>query len=139
VVDDYGHHPAEIRATLAAARAIHDGRIVVVFQPHRYTRTRDLFEEFSTCFNDADRVVLTEIYAAGEDKLAGAEASLLAEAIRAHGHHDVCFVPELDDVVKSLPGELETGDLVVTLGAGSISALGPRLLDALASETGRGS
>ncbi|MEN8182654.1 MAG: UDP-N-acetylmuramate--L-alanine ligase, partial [Myxococcota bacterium] len=134
VVDDYGHHPAEIRATLAAARSIHAGRIVVVFQPHRYTRTRDLFDDFATSFNDADRVLVTEIYAAGEPKLPGVGAGLLVEAVRAHGHRAVQLVPELDEVLARLPGELEPGDLVVTLGAGSISSLGPRLLEALAGE-----
>ncbi len=131
LVDDYGHHPAEVRATLAAARALHPGRIVVVFQPHRYTRTRDLFDDFTTCFNDADALVVTEIYPAGEDKLPGVDAASLVEAIRAHGHRDVRFVPELDAVLAALPRELEAGDLVITLGAGSISSLGPRLLRAL--------
>jgi UDP-N-acetylmuramate--alanine ligase len=132
VVDDYGHHPAEIRATLAAARAVHPGRIVVVFQPHRYTRTRDLFDDFTTCFNDADRLVVTSIYAAGEDKIPGVESASLVEAVRAHGHRDARFVAELDGVLELLPRELEPGDLVVTLGAGNVSGLGPRLLDALA-------
>ena len=132
VVDDYGHHPAEIRATLAAARGVHRGRIVVVFQPHRYTRTRDLFDDFATAFNDADLVVLSEIYPAGEDKLPGVEASLLVEAIRAHGHRDVRFVPDLEELPARLAPELCPGDLVVTLGAGSISAVGPRILASLA-------
>ncbi|HTF32954.1 MAG TPA: UDP-N-acetylmuramate--L-alanine ligase [Myxococcota bacterium] len=131
VVDDYGHHPAEIRATLAAARGLHRGRIVVVFQPHRYTRTRDLFDDFATAFNDADLVVLTEIYPAGEDKLPGVEASLLVEAIRAHGHRDVRFAADLEALPTRLGPELCPGDLVVTLGAGSISAVGPRILAAL--------
>jgi UDP-N-acetylmuramate--alanine ligase len=132
VVDDYGHHPAEIRATLAAARALHPGRIVVVFQPHRYTRTRDLFDDFTTCFNDADRLIVTSIYAAGEDKIPGVESASLVEAVRAHGHRDARFVAELDGVLEALPRELEAGDLVVTLGAGNVSGLGPRLLEALA-------
>jgi UDP-N-acetylmuramate--alanine ligase len=131
VVDDYGHHPAEIRATLSAARALHAGRIVVVFQPHRYTRTRELFDDFTTSFNDADRLVVTEIYPAGEDKIPGVDAEQLVAAIRAHGHHDASLVRELDDVVHELSGQLEAGDLVITLGAGSISSLGPRLLEAL--------
>ncbi len=92
VVDDYGHHPAEVRATLAAARSVHAGRIVVIFQPHRYTRTRDCFEEFATAFNDADRLVVTEVYAAGEDKIPGVDGGSLADRIRAHGHRDVHFV-----------------------------------------------
>ena len=132
VVDDYGHHPAEIRATLAAAREVHAGRIVVAFQPHRYTRTRDLWDEFVRAFNDADVLVLTEIYAAGEDKILGVEAAPLAEAVRAHGHRDVRFAPDLDRVLETLLALVAPGDLVVTLGAGSISTLGARLLARLA-------
>jgi UDP-N-acetylmuramate--alanine ligase len=132
VVDDYGHHPAEVRATLAAARSVHAGRIVVIFQPHRYTRTRDCFEEFATAFNDADRLVVTEVYAAGEDKIPGVDGGSLADRIRAHGHRDVHFAAELADVLAWLPGELRPGDLVITLGAGNVSSLGPRLLAALA-------
>jgi UDP-N-acetylmuramate--alanine ligase len=128
VVDDYGHHPAEIRATLAAARGLHDGRVVVVFQPHRYTRTRDLFEEFAGAFHDADVVCLTEIYAAGEDKIPGVEAQRLAEEIRARGHREVRFVADLDAIPDALVPDLHAGDLVLTLGAGSISGLGPALL-----------
>jgi UDP-N-acetylmuramate--alanine ligase len=132
VVDDYGHHPTELRATLAAARSVHAGRIVVVFQPHRYTRTRDLFDAFAAAFHDADLLVLTEIYAAGEAKIPGVESALLAEAIRARGHRDVRFVPDLERVVPELLPELRSGDLVLTLGAGSVSRLGPQLLRALA-------
>ena len=132
VVDDYGHHPAEIRATLAAARETHPGRIVVAFQPHRFTRTRDLWSEFVTAFNDADVLVLTDIYPAGEAKIPGVEAAPLADAIRAHGHHDVRFAANLDDVLAALVATARRGDLVVTLGAGSISQVGARLLAALA-------
>jgi UDP-N-acetylmuramate--alanine ligase len=128
VVDDYGHHPAEICATLAAARGVHDGRIVVVFQPHRFTRTRDLFDDFATAFIDADVLLLTEIYAAGEEKIPGVEARALAEAVRAHGHRDVRFVADLEDVPAALAPDLLAGDLVVTLGAGSIHTAGPKLL-----------
>jgi len=131
VVDDYAHHPAEIRATLASARALHPGRVVAVFQPHRYSRTRDCFEDFSTAFNAADLLVLTDIYGAGEAKLPGIEATLLADAIRAHGHRDVRYVGELEAIAETLPAELVSGDLVLTLGAGNVSGLGPRLLEAL--------
>ena len=131
VVDDYAHHPTELRATLAAARGLHAGRIVVVFQPHRHTRTRDLFDAFTTAFHDADLLVLTEIYGAGEPKLPGVEAAVLADAIRARGHRDVRFVADLERVVPELLPELRSGDLVLTLGAGSVSRLGPRLLQAL--------
>jgi UDP-N-acetylmuramate--alanine ligase len=132
VVDDYGHHPAEIRATLAAARQVHEGRVVVVFQPHRYSRTQHLFDEFATAFHQADLLLLTEIYAAGEDKIPGVDAAHLAEAIRAHGQRDVRFVAELDAVPAALVPELQPGDLVITLGAGNVSSLGPKLLAALA-------
>ncbi len=128
VVDDYGHHPAEIRATLAAARQGHRGRLVVVFQPHRFTRTRDLFDAFVTAFHEADLLVVTEIYAAGEAKIPGCEASALADAIRAHGQRDVRFVGDLQELPERLVPELAAGDLVLTLGAGSIATLGPRLL-----------
>ncbi len=131
VVDDYAHHPSELMATLSSARAAHAGRIVAVFQPHRYTRTRDCFEEFTTAFNDCDVLIVTEIYAAGEDKIPGAEGRLLAEAIRAHGHRNAQFVADLDSIAKTLPSELRSGDLVLTLGAGSISSLGPLLLEGL--------
>jgi UDP-N-acetylmuramate--alanine ligase len=128
IVDDYGHHPAEVRATLASAREVHSGRVVVAFQPHRYTRTRDLWDDFVTAFNDADVLVLTDIYSAGEAKIPGVEAAPLADAIRAHGHHDVRFAPNLDDVLAELVETAQAGDLVLTLGAGSISQVGGRLL-----------
>jgi UDP-N-acetylmuramate--alanine ligase len=131
VVDDYGHHPTEVRATLAAARAIHAGRIVVVFQPHRYTRTRDLFDDFAAAFHDADLLVLTEVYAAGEPKLAGVDGASLAAAVRERGHRNVRFQPELDAIPAELAPLLQPGDLVLTLGAGSVTKLGPRLLAAL--------
>jgi UDP-N-acetylmuramate--alanine ligase len=136
VVDDYGHHPAEVRATLAAARAVHDGRVVVVFQPHRYTRTRDLLGEFATAFNDADRLLVTDVYPAGEAPIPGADAEALVEAIRAHGHRDVRHVPELDDVAEGLLPELEAGDLLITLGAGSVVRLGPELVAKLEARHG---
>ncbi len=131
VVDDYGHHPAEIRATLAAARSLHPGRVVVVFQPHRYTRTQLLFEDFATAFHQADVLWITEIYAAGEDKIAGIDGAALADAIRAHGQRDVRFAPDPSAIPGELAATLAPGDLVITLGAGSISALGPLLLAAL--------
>jgi UDP-N-acetylmuramate--alanine ligase len=133
VIDDYGHHPAEARAMLGAARVVHAGRLVVVFQPHRYTRTRDCFDEFATAFNDADVLVVTEVYAAGEDKIPGFDGQALTDAIRAHGHRNVRFVAELDELAAKLPPELEPGDLVITLGAGNVSSLGPRLLAGLAA------
>ena len=101
---------------------------MVAFQPHRYTRTRDLWDEFARAFNDADVLILTDIYAAGEDKLAGVEAAALADAIRAHGHRDVRFVADLEEVLAELARTARRGDLVLTLGAGSISSLAHRLV-----------
>jgi UDP-N-acetylmuramate--alanine ligase len=134
VIDDYAHHPAEIRATLAAARALHPGRIIAIFQPHRYTRTRSLFDEFATTFNDADSVLITEIYAAGEEKIPGVEAAALVDAIRAHGHREARYVADLAAIAAELAPELREGDLVLTLGAGSIAKLGPLLLEQLEAE-----
>ena len=131
VLDDYGHHPAEIRATLAAARECHRGRIAVVFQPHRYTRTRDLADEFATAFHGADRLIVTEVYAAGEEKIPGIDAAMLTAAIAARGHRDVRCVAEPSAVPGILLPDLRAGDWVLTLGAGSIAQLGPALLRAL--------
>ena len=128
VVDDYGHHPAEIQATLSAAREVHSGRLVVAFQPHRFTRTRDLWEEFTRSFNDADVLIVTEVYAASEGKILGIDSAGLAQAIRAHGHREVHHVTDLDAVLDGLVDVARPGDMVVTLGAGSISTLGARLL-----------
>jgi UDP-N-acetylmuramate--alanine ligase len=134
VVDDYGHHPAEIRATLAAARQLHPGRVVVVFQPHRYTRTQLLFDDFATAFHQADGVWITEIYAAGEEKIPGVDGRGLSEALVAHGQREVHFAPDLDAIPAALVPTLAPGDLVITLGAGSVSSLGPRILAALRGE-----
>ena len=129
VVDDYGHHPAEIRATLRGARAsFPHRRIVCAFQPHRFTRTRDLLGEFATAFNDADALLLTEIYAAGEDPISGVSGARLHEAVRACGHRDAWFVPDRSSLAKVLRDKLRDGDLVLTLGAGDITHLGEELL-----------
>lgn len=134
VVDDYGHHPTEVKATLAGARRAFGRRVVAVFQPHRYTRTRDLLDEFVTSFNDADVVFLTGIYAAGEEPIEGVSGQVLAEAIRAHGHRDVTYVEKRADVASAVVPRLKSGDLVVTLGAGDITQVGPDLLGLLGKE-----
>ncbi len=131
VIDDYGHHPTEIRATLDAARAIHQGRLVVVFQPHRYSRTRDLFEDFVAAFGQADLLILTEIYAASEAPIPGVTGAALADSIQERGGVEVRFEPELGDVTRHLVPELRSGDWVITLGAGSITGLGGELVQAL--------
>ncbi|MCA3016762.1 MAG: UDP-N-acetylmuramate--L-alanine ligase [Myxococcaceae bacterium] len=137
VVDDYGHHPAEVRATLAGARRAFGRRTVVAFQPHRYSRTNDLFEDFCSAFNDADLVFLTSVYAAGEEPIPGATSERLAEALLAYGHPDVTYVERRVDLVRALTARLEPGDLVITLGAGDITHTGPELLAALQAGEGR--
>ena len=131
VVDDYGHHPAEIEATLEAARRAYNGRIVVAFQPHRYSRTHHLFDDLTRAFNRADVLLVTEVYAAGEQPIAGADGRSLAEAIRAHGHRDVTYVHERAELARDLRERARVGDVVITLGAGSITRTGPELLHAL--------
>lgn len=129
VIDDYGHHPAEIRATLAAARTgWPERRIVVAFQPHRYSRTKELFEEFLTCFYDADILVVTDIYPAGENPIEGVDARRLSEEIARHGQRNVRHVPQLAEVAPALAGVVRPGDMVITLGAGSIWKAGEELL-----------
>jgi UDP-N-acetylmuramate--alanine ligase len=131
VVDDYGHHPTEIRATLRAARDGFGRRIVAVFQPHRYSRAAQLFDQFATAFYDADLVLATEIYAAGEPALEGITGEALASAIKNHGHRDVTFCRDHGAVLDALRERVVAGDLVITLGAGDVWRTGQALLDAL--------
>ena len=131
VIDDYGHHPVEIMATLRAARTGWEKRIVVVFQPHRYTRTQALFNEFLTAFNDADVLILTDIYPAGEDRIEGVDAKKLFEGIRDYGHKDVTYIPEKNEIVDHLLRTVKPGDLVVTLGAGDIWQVADELVKRL--------
>jgi UDP-N-acetylmuramate--alanine ligase len=131
VIDDYGHHPTEIRVTIAAVRDSWKRPLTVIFQPHRFTRTQDLFGEFLTAFEGADRLVLTEIYAAGEDPISGVSGEALYQAIKRKGHLDVEFVPDKSDIVRRLAGKLAAGDMVLTLGAGDIYRAGEALLEAL--------
>lgn len=133
VVDDYGHHPTEIRATLAAAKqGWSDRRLVVLFQPHRYTRTRDLLDDFALAFRDADQLYVTEIYAASEQPIPGVSGAKLTEAIRGTGHPGVHFVERRDQLVDQVLPDLKPGDFVLTLGAGDIWKSGPVLLAKLA-------
>ena len=132
IIDDYGHHPAEIEATLDAAQRGFDRRVVVAFQPHRYTRTKLLFDDFTRCFNKADLLIVTEVYAAGEAPVEGATGEALAQAIRAHGHHAVRYVRDKRDVARTLEEVVEPGDIVIALGAGDINASARDLFAALA-------
>lgn len=133
LVSDYGHHPAEIRATLAAAREGFGRRLVVVFQPHRFTRTRDLFSDFLGAFDAADELLVTEIYPAGEQPIEGVSGEALYRALKRRGHLDVEFVPELTEVPNVLIPRLTAGDLVLLLGAGNIHDLVEPLRQQLAS------
>ncbi|HUJ19648.1 MAG TPA: UDP-N-acetylmuramate--L-alanine ligase [Nitrospirota bacterium] len=129
VVDDYGHHPTEVKATLAAAAAGLERRVVVVFQPHRYSRTQHLMEDFFTAFNQADTLIVMEIYAAGEKPIPGVSGHALYEGIKRYGHKDVTFLPDRDTVVNHLLGVLRKGDLLITLGAGDVWKIGEQVLE----------
>ena len=139
VVDDYGHHPAEIQATLAAAKAAFDCRVVTVFQPHRYTRTRHLRQEFVTAFNQADVLLMLDIYPAGEPPIPGVSAEDLADGIRAHGHRNVTYLGDnRAEILQRLVDIVRPGDLVLTLGAGDVGQLGPELVRRLEGERPKG-
>ncbi len=131
VMDDYGHHPTEIEATLRAIIEGWDRPLTVVFQPHRYSRTKDLFQDFVSAFDRAHRLILTDIYAAGEEPAPGAGAEELYRAIRRRGHMDVEFIEDKDDVAVRLLPRLADGDMVLTLGAGDIHKVGEALIDSL--------
>ena len=122
IIDDYGHHPVEIAAVLKAARAAVRGKVIAVMQPHRYTRLHDLFEEFCTCFNDADAVLIADVYAAGEDPIEGADRDALVEGLRHHGHRAAEALAGPDALAARVDQMAAAGDMVVCLGAGNITA-----------------
>jgi UDP-N-acetylmuramate--alanine ligase len=121
LIDDYGHHPAEIRATLEAARGCHFERILVLFQPHRYSRTKHLWDEFCRAFNQADMLVLTDIYSAGEQPIPGVTGKALADAIRAAGHKEVVYHGSMQSGIEELLRAARPGDAILTIGAGNVS------------------
>ena len=128
LVDDYGHHPTEIAATLAAAKAGWPGhRVVLVFQPHRYSRTRDLLDDFASVLSDADVLVLLDVYAAGEEPIAGADGRAVARAVRSRGSVEPVFVESLQELPPILEDLLADGDLILTMGAGDIGAFAAEL------------
>ena len=135
VIDDYGHHPTEIRATLAAARQCGFRRVHVIFQPHRFTRTRDLMDEFAAAFADADTLCVLDIYPASEKPIEGITAEALAARISGAGKRAVAYAASFSDAVASVAGLAQPGDMVLTLGAGSVSQLGPMLLKELDTAT----
>ena len=135
VYDDYGHHPVEIAAVLKAARDVSKGRVLAVVQPHRYTRLANLFDDFCACFNDADAVVVAPVYAAGESPIAGATHEALAEGLRDRGHRQVLRIDAPEELASLVHGIVQPGDIVVCLGAGTITQWAyalPQQLDALA-------
>jgi UDP-N-acetylmuramate--alanine ligase len=133
VIDDYGHHPTEIKATLAAARQCSYRRIHVVFQPHRYTRTQSLMEEFASAFDQADSLIVLDIYAASEQPIEGVTAEVLVRRIRETGGREVQYMPSFTGAVEAATRLAAEGDMILTLGAGNVSQLGPRILEALQS------
>ena len=131
VIDDYGHHPVEIAAVLKAARESTNGKILAVVQPHRYTRLQSLFEEFCTCFNDADTVIVADVYAAGETPIEGIDRDHFVAGLRAHGHREVIPLPAASELAGIVKGLAKSGDLVVCLGAGNITQWAYALPDQL--------
>lgn len=129
VVDDYGHHPTEIRASLATAKEAFGRRTVVVFQPHRYSRVKELFDEFCRAFHQADLLLVTEIYPAGEDPLPDVTGQRLADGIKVHGHRDVRFIEDMQTIPQILKDQVREGDLIMTLGAGSVTSLSDELAE----------
>ncbi|HOO47580.1 MAG TPA: UDP-N-acetylmuramate--L-alanine ligase [Deltaproteobacteria bacterium] len=130
IMDDYGHHPTEIRMTLQAIKnSFPDRRLIVVFQPHRFSRTRDLFDDFVTSFYDASRVYITEIYAASEKPIAGVTGRSLSESMREHGHLDVHYVEQKESIPETVYPELQQGDIVLFLGAGDAWRQGLKILE----------
>jgi UDP-N-acetylmuramate--alanine ligase len=140
IVDDYGHHPTEVAATLEAVRQAWPARrLVLVFQPHRYTRTRDLLDDFGRCLSECDVLMVTEVYAAGETPIAGADGRAICRAVRTRGLIEPVFVEHVDDLADSLRGVLHDGDVVVTMGAGNIGAVAQDLKSRFAAEPHTGS
>jgi UDP-N-acetylmuramate--alanine ligase len=136
VVDDYGHHPTEIRATLAAARHCGYRKVHVIFQPHRYTRTRDLMDDFATAFGDADSLHVLDIYPASEQPIEGITGEALARGIRekgSAGSSEVGYVGSFEDAVTAATASARDGDMILTLGAGSVVQLGPMVLEKLSA------
>ncbi|SJZ35584.1 UDP-N-acetylmuramate--L-alanine ligase [Selenihalanaerobacter shriftii] len=130
IVDDYAHHPTEIKATLKATKNMNFDRIIAIFQPHRYTRTQFLLEEFSKAFNDADEIIITDIYSAGETPIPGINSEKLVDLIKESTFTKVRLISELDEIYEYLKSMTEAGDLILTLGAGNIYKVGERLASA---------
>jgi UDP-N-acetylmuramate--alanine ligase len=133
IIDDYAHHPVEIRAVLSAARESADERVIAVVQPHRFTRLRDLMEDFQNAFNDADVVFVAPVYAAGETPIDGVDSAALAEGLRAHGHRMVRTVDSPADLAAALRDLAAKGDMILCMGAGDITKWAAGLADGIAA------
>jgi len=131
IIDDYAHHPEEIRVTLAAAKGLGERRIIALFQPHRYTRTRDLFDEFLSAFTQADMLFITDTYPAGEDPIPGVTAEALVQEITKRGGTEVLYVPDKEKLVEEVMRTVKSGDIVMTLGAGNIWEVSEIIVEAL--------
>jgi UDP-N-acetylmuramate--alanine ligase len=131
IIDDYGHHPVEIAAVLETARAASEGRVIAIVQPHRYTRLKELFEGFCTCFNDADVVVVANVYGAGEDPIDGVSRDALVEGLESHGHRTVLPLDDFSSLANIIDSQTQSGDMVVFLGAGDITRWANELPDQL--------
>ena len=137
IVDDYAHHPTEIRAVLAAAREGAEGRVIAIMQPHRYTRLQALMDEFTNAFNDADVVFVGPVYAAGEEPIDGADSAALVDGLRAHGHRMVKLVDGPEDLALSLRDLAAEGDMIICMGAGDITTWAAALPDAIVGARSR--
>jgi UDP-N-acetylmuramate--alanine ligase len=131
VVDDYGHHPTEIKATLTAAQLANFSRVLVLFQPHRFSRTMHLLDEFGTAFHQADEVYLLDIYAASEKPIEGLDSHTLLEKVRIHGHRSAHYAASLEEGVKRLIEAARPGDVIITLGAGNVSQASEMIIEKL--------
>jgi UDP-N-acetylmuramate--alanine ligase len=134
VIDDYGHHPVEIRAVLAAARESAAGRVIAVMQPHRFSRLGNLMDEFAQAFNDADIVMAAPVYPAGEEPIEGVDNEALVEGLKQRGHRAACTVADAADVARQLAGLAAPGDMIICLGAGDITKWAAGLSDAIRAE-----
>lgn len=136
IIDDYAHHPVEIRAVLGAAREAATGRVIAVMQPHRYTRLNDLMDDFQSCFNEADEVLVTPVYEAGEEPIRGVSSEALVAGMKSRGHRSAATVEDEEDLSQTLAGKVGEGDIVVCLGAGDITRWAAGLADAIAAKRG---
>jgi UDP-N-acetylmuramate--alanine ligase len=134
IIDDYGHHPVEVRAVLSAAREGAEGRVIAIVQPHRFTRLQALMEDFQGAFNDADVVMVAPVYPAGEEPIEGVDAEALVEGLKLRGHRSVCTVEGPEDCARKLRDLAAPGDMVICLGAGSITKWAAGLADGIRAE-----